>query len=309
MSDRNPSPVVVAVGHDDTDAALEYAAEEAARVAGGLHLVQFVRVVPQGPDMVLVDVTDVARVGRQSLEAALGRARALIGDEATLTGELVLGGVVPALVRSARDARLVVLQHRALSGMRRVVTRSLTSGVAAHAPVPVVSVPELWSTDRDRDTRPIVTVGLNAANGRAEEVLQAAADAARARGAALDVLHAWNFANAHNDLVMTRLDDEEWTSRTPTEIQAVLDRLGDLVADIPVRSMTRRMHPADALIQASQHSHLVVIGRPDPTNPPGSHLGPVARAVLAEAACPVLLVNPRSEQPLSRPRRVRTTAH
>jgi nucleotide-binding universal stress UspA family protein len=307
MSDQNPSPVVVAVGHDEGDAALEYAAAESARLACGLHLVQFVRAVPQGPDMVLVDVADVGRVGRQSLAAALGRARALIAAEATLTGELVLGGVVPALVRAARDARLVVLQHRALSGMSRVVTRSLTSGVAAHAPVPVVSVPELWSADRDRDMSPIVTVGLDGAP-RAEEVLHAAADAARARGATLHVLHARTFANAHGDLVMTRLDDEPWTSRVPAEIQAVLDRLGDVVTGVPVRFVTRRMRPADALIKASQRCHLVVIGRPDPTTPVGSHLGPVARAVLAEAACPVLLANPRSGEPLRRPQRVSATA-
>lgn len=308
MSDQNPSPVVVAVGHDEGDAALEYAAAEAARLACGLHLVQFVRAVPHGPDMVLVDVADAGRVGRQSLEAALGRARALIGDEATLTGELVLGGVVPALVRAARDARLVVLQHRSLTGMRRVVTRSLTSGVAAHAPVPVVTVPELWSADRDRDTSPIVTVGLDVAP-RAEEVLHAAANAARARGATLHVLHAWTFANAHGDLVMTRLDNEPWTSRVPGEIQAVLDRLGDVVTGVPVRIVTRRMKPADALIEASQRCHLVVIGRPDPTTPVASHLGPVARAVLAEAACPVLLANPRSGEPQRRPQRVSATAH
>ena len=307
MSDQNPSPVVVADGHDEGDAALEYAAAESARLACGLHLVQFVRVVPQDPDGVLVDVADVGRVGRHSLEAALERVRALIGDEATLTGELVLGGVVPALVRAGRDARLIVLQHRSLTGMRRVVTRSLTSGVAAHAPVPVVSVPELWSAGRDRDTSPIVTVGLDGAP-RAEEVLRAAADAARARGATLHVLHALTFANAHRDLVMTRLDDEPWTSRAPAEIQAVLERLGDAVTDVPVRFVIRRMRPADALIHASQGCHLVVIGRPDPTSPVGSHLGPVARAVLAEAACPVLLANPRPGEPLLRPQRVSATA-
>jgi nucleotide-binding universal stress UspA family protein len=307
MSDQNTSPVVVAVGHDEGDAALEYAAAESARLACGLHLVQFVRVVPQDPAGVLVDVADVGRVGRHSLEAALGRACALIGDEATLTGELVLGGVVPALVRAARDARLVVLQHRSLTGMRRVVTRPLTSGVAAHAPVPVVSVPELWSADRDADMSPVVTVGLDG-GPRAEEVLHAAAGAARARGATLLVLHALTFANAHRDLVMTRLDDEPWTSWAPAEIQAVLDRLGDAVTGVPVRIVTRRMKPADALIQASQRCQLVVIGRPDPTTRVGSHLGPVARAVLAEAACPVLLANPRSGEPLRRPQRVSATA-
>ena len=40
-------------------------------------------------------------------------------------------------------------------------------------------------------------------------------------------------------------------------------------------------------------SHLLVLGRHDPAIPIGSHLGPVARAVLRDAACPVLLADPR----------------
>ena len=42
-----------------------------------------------------------------------------------------------------------------------------------------------------------------------------------------------------------------------------------------------------------QDAELVVVGRHDPRTPLGSHLGPVARAVLAGAGCPVLLANPR----------------
>jgi nucleotide-binding universal stress UspA family protein len=108
LSEQNPNPVVVAVGHDRMDAALEYAAGEATRLGCGLHLVQFVQVVPDGPETVLVDVTDAEQVGRLSMHAAIKHARCLIGDT-TLTSELVLGGVMPALVASARDARVVVL--------------------------------------------------------------------------------------------------------------------------------------------------------------------------------------------------------
>jgi nucleotide-binding universal stress UspA family protein len=150
MSEQNPHPVVVAVGHDEMDAALLYAAGEVTRLGCGLHLVQFVQVVPDGPETVLVDVTDAQQVGRQRLHAAISHARCLIGDRTTLTSELVLGGIVPALVAAARDARMVVLQRREPSRIRRVVTRSVVSGVAAYTPAPLVSVP----TRPGREPRP-----------------------------------------------------------------------------------------------------------------------------------------------------------
>ena len=55
----------------------------------------------------------------------------------------------------------------------------------------------------------------------------------------------------------------------------------------------RHAYAADALIEASRETTLLVIGRHDPLVPIGSHLGPIARAVLREAECPVLLVDPR----------------
>jgi nucleotide-binding universal stress UspA family protein len=47
------------------------------------------------------------------------------------------------------------------------------------------------------------------------------------------------------------------------------------------------------LVECSADAELLVIGRHDPLVPIGSHIGPVARAVLREATCPVLLATPR----------------
>ena len=291
MSEQNPNPVVVAVGQDELDAALEYAAGEATRLGCGLHLIQFVQVVSDGPETVLVDVTDAERVGRRSMHAAIQRLRCLIGDT-TLTSELVLGGVMPALVASARDARMVVLQRRAPSRGRLVVTRSAISGLAACTPVPVVSIPASWSVGRHTNPRPTVTVGV-ASVENAEEVLRTAVGAARSRDATLLVLHARAFRGAGHDIIeRTRLDGHQ-APRATAEIHAALNRLGDLVTGVPVRIDAPRLDPADALILASRVSDLVVIGRHDPLAPLGSHLGPVARTVLADAACPVLLADPR----------------
>lgn len=299
MTEQNPNPVVVAVGTNKMDAALGYAAAEATRLGCGLHLLHVVHVLPQSPEMVTADVTDYERVGRQSLNAALRLARELIGDDTKVTGDLVFGGVVPEIVEASANARMVVLQHRDLSRLRRVVTRSVASGVAAHARVPVVSVPASWSAERERETSPTVTVGVDVAE-HAGQILSIAIDAARARGATLHVLHTWSYPTAYDDIIMTRVDTDEWAPRATAEVQAALDRLGDQGRGLPVRIEAKHMKPAEALIRASHDADLVVIGRHDPLTPLGSHLGPVARAVLAGAECPVLLVDPRPG-----PRRIR----
>jgi nucleotide-binding universal stress UspA family protein len=291
MTEQNPHPVVVAVGHDPVDAALAYAAREAARFGCGLHLVHAVHLIPSGPEMVLVDVTDIERIGRQTLNGAVERAQDLAGEGMQVTSEMVLGGVVPSLVDAAADARMIVLQHRDLSRMRRVVTRSITSGVAAHARVPVVSVPSSWSAARVHGA-PTVTVGVDLPD-RCEEVLRTAGAAARRQGATLRVLHTWSFPSAYDDIIMSRVEHDEWGARASAEIQAVLDGLGDVVAGVPVEIEARHVQAADALIEASRTADLLVVGRHDPLVPIGSHLGPVARAVLREAECPVLLADPR----------------
>ncbi|HVQ18574.1 MAG TPA: universal stress protein, partial [Actinomycetes bacterium] len=140
MTEQNPRPIVVAVGHDPIDGALAFAAGQAVRSGCDLHLVHVVHLLAQGPEMPLVAETDLERAGRKALNAALERAND-IGEGVSVTAELRVGGVVPTLVDIAKDARMIVLERRELSSMMRVVTRSVSSGVAARARVPVVSVP------------------------------------------------------------------------------------------------------------------------------------------------------------------------
>jgi len=291
MTEQNPNPVVVAVGHDPIETALTYAAAEAGRLGCGLHLVHVVHLIAQGPEMVLVAVTNLERLGRQALNAALERARDLVPGDVPVTSELVLGAVVRSLVDAAADARMIVLEHRDLSRMVRVVTRSVASGVAAHARVPVVTVPSNWSAARIRG-HPTVTVGVDIPD-RSEQVLRAAGAAAKNRGATLHVLHTWSFPSVYDGIIMTRIEHEEWAVRATAQIQVVLDALGEDLAGVSVEIEARHAYAADALIEASGTSELLVLGRHDPLVPIGSHLGPVARAVLREAECPVLLADPR----------------
>jgi len=103
-----------------------------------------------------------------------------------VTCELLVGGLVPTLVDAAADARMVVIRHPDLVGMRRLVTRSVASGLEAHACVPVVALPSRWSRPAPRRT---VTVGVDMPD-RWQHVLRAAVAAAATRAATLHVLHA-----------------------------------------------------------------------------------------------------------------------
>jgi nucleotide-binding universal stress UspA family protein len=291
MTEQNPNPIVVAVGHDPIDEALAFAGGEAVRSGCGIHLVHVVHVLPQRPEMPPVAETELERAGRRALNAALERAGDIV-EGVPVTAELRAGGVVPRLVDMAEDARMIVLERRDLSSMMRVVTRSVSSGVAARARVPVVSVPSHWSPARTHGDFPTVTVGVDVPE-RAGTVLRVAAAEAKSRGAVLHVLHTWTFPVVYDDIILTRTESEDWAARAKAELKAAIDTLGGDFAGVPVKIEARHAYPADALIEASRETDLLVIGRHDPLVPIGSHLGPIARAVLREAECPVLLVDPR----------------
>jgi len=284
----NPNPVVVAVGHDPIDSALGYAAEEAQRAGCGLHLVHVVHIAVQGPEQVLVEAANVEGVGKQTVEGALEHARDIVGDDTPITTELVVGPVVSSLVAACADARMIVLQHRAIGRLRRVVTRSVAGGVAARTSVPVVSVPSDWTP---RPTHTWVTVGVDEP-ARSSDVLSAGLAAAQGRATGLRVVHAFDFPSAYDDFVMAPTE-LGWAERARSEIHGRLAALGGH-ADLPVEVVVERAAAAEAILRASEDSALVVVGRHDPLLPVGSHLGPVSRAVLRDARCPVLLAHPEA---------------
>ena len=284
-------PIVVAVGMGPMDAALAFAAEEARAIGCPLQLVHVVHLPPSGQEVVLVGERDLERNGRQALNAGVARARELVPADVPVSAELSWGPIVPTLVDTAADARMIVLQRRDLSSVRRIVTRSVSSGVAARARMPVVSVPEHWSAERPEQNAAVVTVGVDVPN-RSTEVLRAAAAEARRHGALLHVLHVWSFPPAYDDVALTAAEVEEWNTRAVEEIRPVVKSLDEATLGLSVQIDVRHAHVADALVDDSKTSDLLVIGRHDSRMPLGSHLGPVARAVLREAGCPVLLVDP-----------------
>ena len=138
-------------------------------------------------------------------------------------------------------------------------------------------------------TAPVVTVGVGDPD-RSGPILAAAVAAARSRGADLHVLHTWWYPGVYDDIIAGRAEDE-WSDRARMEMQAALDTVGTDGVKVVIEA--RHAFPAAALVEASRTSELVVVGRHDAFTPFGSHLGPISRAVLHEATCPVMLADPR----------------
>jgi len=289
--------IVVGVGPEEVESALAFAAEEAIRARCGLHLVHAVHVSPPGPENALLTAVDVEKWGREVLDLAVKRAEDLVDGAVPVTHELHRGAPVHVLVEAGRTARMVVLEHRHLSRLSRIVNRTVAGGVAARLPVPVVAVPSGWTPT---DGPKVVVAGVDVPE-RSDEVLRTAVAEAHARGASLKVVHAWSWPAYDPDATSYGDEHKRWADRSRAEVRAALDRLGDesvaMEADVEV-------HPGrviEAILGASEGADLMVIGRHDPLVPVGSHIGPVARAVLREAACPVLLANPRPHRAVYHP--------
>jgi nucleotide-binding universal stress UspA family protein len=277
--------VVLAVGAEGYDASLAFAIAEARRTKRPLHLVHVLE-MPAGDAYVGVygGALDTANA---TLADATAKAEELAGTDVPVTAELIDSGwVVDDLVLRTEGASMLVLQHRALSRVKRVFVHSMVHGVAGRAHVPVFSVPEGW--DPQREPTGVVTVAVQDPV-EAPAILRAGFAEARARGARLVALHAWWLASGFDVVVVDGSVRDEWAARSREEMQPVLTPLRQEFPDVEVTIEVRHAPPVEAVLDAAEASDLLVVGRRHHRLPIGSHLGPVVRAALDHGTCPVLV--------------------
>ncbi|CAI9407589.1 universal stress protein [Nocardioides sp. T2.26MG-1] len=294
-----PAPIVVAVGSKGSLAAIDFAATEALRQHRGLHLVHGLDVGPAVSSVIGVDLALLEEEAGEVLSAAVRHAVAVVGGLVPVTSSLSQVPAVAAVYASAHDAPLVVVGRCARSRLTHPYVRTVTGGVAARVHVPVVSVPDDW----DAGEAPAhVVVGVDHPQ-QSVPVLHEAFQAAGDRKALLTVVSSWwdPTAYVHDPAAFER--DPTWPERLRAGIDEVLPDLRAEYPDVPVELHVRKSRPGEVLIDASRHACLLVLGRHDPVLPRDSHLGPIARSVLAAAACPVLLTTPR------RPSGIRRAIH
>jgi nucleotide-binding universal stress UspA family protein len=287
MGGGNKYPIVVAIGDSDShDAALRFAADEAVRGGNPLCLVHVVHPPREGmfPEQMLITFKTVELAASQLLRSQVDRAVSLTRGAVPVTHVLRHGSVVDTLLKVAEGADHLVLQHRQQARLLRVFTGSIASGVAAHAQLPVVSVPEFWSGPSNHD----VVVGLESVDQDESLLLHGIAEA-RARDARLTVLHSCYLPPLYDGVQLDRLDLHSIGESVRVRIESALVPMRAQHPDVDVRVELMRMRPADALVERSGRSDLLVLGRGG-SAPAVGHLGSVTRAVLREALCPVVVL-------------------
>ena len=284
------APVVVAVADED-DAALRYAAGEAVRDRRPLRVAHVLHPPSggAGPESVLVTFEAAQGVAQNLLNAQVERALELVDGKVPVQRALPRAQVVEGLLDQCAEADHLVLQHRHGPRLDRILTGSTVAGLAARAPVRIVSVPERWEGPRHA---PHVTVALgDRDDGSREEVLLFFGFAeAEARRASLTVLHAWYLSAEDGDAVIGRPTLEHWRARARQDLETRIAPWREAHPSVDVRVDVPHVRPVDAIVRASGHSDVLLVAR---RRSHGLvHLGSVVRAAVRESRCPLVVVTP-----------------
>jgi nucleotide-binding universal stress UspA family protein len=228
-----------------------------------------------------------------SVEAFAEVGRRLVGDAERLVLDLdpsmgvatsVKGGSrVGVVVDAAQHASVVVLGHRSRTLSGRILSHSTSSGVAARAHCPVVSVPDTWVPGGEHG-RVVVGIDESAAS---HDALDLAFGEARRRRARLVVLHAWRLPTAFDDISYSRLAVDEWMGEATAEMEKTLAPFREVYPEVEVEVALRHEYAGPALVAATEDADLIVVGRRGHGAPLGVYLGSLARLLIREAKCPV----------------------
>lgn len=307
MDEVSTQHIVVGVSEGDSEGALQYAVDEARRRHCGITIVHALSpTLPPPPGAPLImhsgDVEKSAFFADRSESAEADRlvnelarkARAMGRGEVEVNTELPVGRRVHAIVEAAGNAPLIVLQHRDLPMFERIFIRSTSTAVSARSHCPVVTVPPDWDADV-RHNR--VTVGIDDLD-ESDEVLRVGFENAARRSARLNVVHAWKLMSADADVLVSRSLADEWQTRSERELAALLEQWKREFPDVTVEQHIAQQSPSHSLLEYSQDSDLLVLGRTRTALP--LPLGSIARAMVKSAHCPVEVV-PHSASPHQTP--------
>ncbi|MEV0232738.1 universal stress protein [Nonomuraea sp. NPDC050786] len=273
--------IVVGVdGSAPATAAVEWAAADAQRREVALRIVHVCQQWPHSDD---------TEYCTKALEAAAARARELT-RAVDVTSELLSGDVVNALIAESESADSLVLGSRGLGGFAGLVLGSVGMAVTGHATGPVVIVRAPSPLRHDR-----VVVGYDGSR-HSEAAMAYAVQQARARGAQLHVVSAWQipalspYAVAYGSLIEELMRQETHAARervTPWR---------ESNSDLVITDEQVCTHPVKALIDAARTADLVVVGSRGLGGFTSAVLGSVSHGVLHHVTCPVAVVRPRGTE-------------
>lgn len=280
-------PVVVGIdGSEHSDRAVRFAVVEARRRNAPITLVNAVHeTAPMSAMLPLYSVEAFVDAGRRLVEDAERLVQEL--DPEVEVGSTVRGGSrVGLLVEEGEHASVIVLGHRSRHGVGRVFASSTTTGVAARAHCPVVSVPDTWSPER---TYGRVVVGVDESTASHDALLTGFQEARR-RGSSLVALHAWRLPTTYYDIAVPADQVEAWMREAAEEMDKTLAPFREAFPDVAVEVDLRHEYAGPALLSATEEADLIVVGRRGHGAPLSFYLGSLARMLIREGHCPVEVV-------------------
>ncbi|MFD8217880.1 universal stress protein [Streptomyces sp. NPDC059697] len=284
MVDVRGSIVAGADGSETGALAVRWAAVEAAARGTDLHIVHATALDAPGGHRPDYAARLVLEAGQDILDEAVVLAAGQVPD-LEVTSTLSRDSAARALLGEAGANGMIVVGSRGLGGFAALLLGSVGLRVAARATVPLVVV---------RGALEPVLTGVVVAAVRDERDLDAvrfAAEAAGRRKASLRVWSAYTFYQYAGSMV-PMLDD--FTEIAEEQASATARLVGPLRDEFPALTVTvdvlRAPSVAGALVDATAHADLLVIGARRPAHRIGAPLGHVAHAVLHHAHCPVVMV-------------------
>ncbi|MER5670926.1 universal stress protein [Pseudonocardia alni] len=275
----------VVVGVDSGPVSLEavdWAVQEAVHRAAPLYLLHATG-ADAGPWALPASPSGMRARGRTLLRRAVGRVGAA-RREVPVPVDVDVDDRPPGPALRAASARacLVVVGAVGHGWVHDMTVGSVSLDLCYRADSDVVVV----RRQEDPGARRVV-VGVDGSDG-GDRALVFAAGIATRRSAPLTVLHCWT-AHRPSDLAVAAVDVGTGAESHERLLRAVVDRCVPPSAVQPDRQLAA-VRPGSALVEASRHAALLVVGARGTGGVAGLHLGSVVRSVLHDARCTVAVV-------------------
>ncbi|MEV7144104.1 universal stress protein [Streptomyces tauricus] len=286
-------PLVVGVdGSEPSLHAVDWAADEAALRGAPLRLV-YASMWEQYEGAALSP--DLGRTSERIhadriVEAAGRRAQRRRPDVKTVT-EVLRDAPVPALVREARTASLLVLGSRGRGDIAELLLGSVSLAVAAHADCPVIVLRGRHEPQPDFAAHGRILLGVGEGK-RSSAGVRFAFDEAKRRGVVLEAVRAWR-CPAHESTDHPLLAGEPARLHEQQAVETLAEAVDETAAEYPTVDLRCRTPEGTArkvLLDASASADLLVVGARRRNGHFGLQLGRVAHTALHHSACPVAVV-------------------
>lgn len=285
--------IVVAVRPGlDLSAALRFAAYEALDRRSPVHVIHVLALRESEASAGPVPLQETAaeaearRAGAGALLQAIRQLEDLLGEGWPISTEIAHGSIERALSAAARQSQLIVLQQEPVDR----VPSQLLDILAARALAPVVVVPASW---RGSGSGQGLVVGVDDPVTDAGTLRWAFSEAGRA-GAPVRLVHAWWSSDLYQEADQDKWPEWDQAAELRANLERRLQEALGAGTRVPVDLTVEHGDPRAVLGDLASAAELVVIGR-RAVDTGRLHLGPVAKALVHRAACPVAVVATHTE--------------